>query len=97
MGTPVPSDFPEIEDNKWYCLKVDFYELTDPDQGCDGPFLVSHECCQIGSVINQWFEDDRECKQGAGICFVVITEPQRMTSANGPYDTEEECQLHCEW
>ncbi|GAI33696.1 unnamed protein product [marine sediment metagenome] len=97
MGTPVPHPFSDLEDDKWYCLSVDFFQLTDPDQGCSGPYQDSHDCCQIGWVIKKWFEDDRLCKQGPGICYVVIAEPQRVTCAMGGYDTEEECLLHCEW
>ncbi len=97
MGTPVPDPFPEFLGNKWYCLGVDFYQQTEPDQGCGGPYLDRHDCCQIGWVIRAWLDAGQECVRGPGICFVFIAEPQRMISARGPYDTQEECELNCEW
>lgn len=97
MGTPVLDPFPEYVDGKWYCLGVDFYQITDPDEGCSGPYQDRHDCCQKGSIIKSWLDAGLECKHGHGVCHVVVVEPQRLISARGPFDTEEECNLNCEW
>lgn len=95
MGTPVPEEFPELEDNKWYCLTVQYYHITDPDEGCEGPYDTTDNCCQRGDVIKAWYHDGWECKAGFGVCVPSEAEPQRITACHGPYDTREDCATDC--
>jgi len=96
MGTPVPPDFPNLDNNKWYCLSVDAYEENVPDTFCDGIFVARIKCCQTGAQIKAWYDRGAECKKGDGICAPGLNAPQRIVACHGPYNGGAECWADCE-
>lgn len=96
MGTPVPEEFPDLVDGKYYCVTVDFFEETDPEKGCDNPYVGTAKACLTGSYIKDWQDRGGQCKVGDGLIPPHITAPQRITSCHGPYNTGDACWLDCE-
>lgn len=90
MGTPVPIEVPDLEDAKWYLVKVDGFFQPPPDwKGtCADDYVGSGSCCRTGADIKIF--KPNECRFGFRLCLPPEG-AQRMTCCTGPYDTEEEC------
>lgn len=92
MGTPVPPDMPELEDDKIYRVGVDWYQDTTEKTRCDQKYQGRIECCKSGAFINAWKAAGFECTSGFEMCMITGYSAQRLVFCHGPYDTLEACQ-----
>jgi len=93
MLTPVPEEFPVLEDAKFYLCDYDtFFDLT-PADGCEQAFVGQVSCCFSGADIKAWRAAGNECKEGFPMCILIGTTSQRIVSTHGPYDTIDACEL----
>jgi len=90
MGTPVPDDWPEIEADKWYRIKVDLFWDMSEDQDCSQDYIGQQECCQLGAIIS-YFIENTTCINYAGICNPLTLAAQRIICVTGPFDSQEDC------
>jgi len=91
MGNPLPPDWPEIEDTKWYCCYLDCYNLDD----CAGPLQGSTCCCTTGAQILSWINGNNECDAGWELCPFSGYTAQRLIDVKGPYTLRQDCVDAC--
>lgn len=91
MGTPVPDEWPGLEDDKWYKTTVDsFYDDEFRDE-CLGEYIGRFTCCVKGIDINGWYFAEFECTTYVGLCGFPALPEQRCVCITGPYDSEGDC------
>lgn len=95
MGTPVPDEWPELIDDKYYCIHHNDYYLLLPYPLCEAAFVANYHCCRTGQHIKDWYEDVGDCVWGRTPCFITPGEGARITGIEGPYDTKDECDAVC--
>lgn len=97
MGTPVPPEWPEFEDAKYYCCHWDKYAFDpmDPDLGCDGVYLGRTHCCTTGAIVNDWITNAKDCTVLSTKCIPPLCF-NRLVAAHGAYDTAGECDAECD-
>ncbi len=91
MGTPVPADWPEIENDKVYMVTVDWYQDASGKTGCDQEYQGEHKCCEPGIGIFVFLAFELECKRGSELCTITGFSAQRLISVFGPYDNMGAC------
>lgn len=94
MGTPVPQSFPVYENTKHYCVHMYSY-LGGGPADCSQNFVGVFECCVQGNTLNNWLALGFECLSPNELCLFSGTSAQRLSSANGPYDTDALCVADC--
>lgn len=95
MGTPVPPEWPEIIDDKWYCAYWDRWAFNPPGpHGCVGVYLGRVNCCGLGAALNDWINNNKDCT-----VLVTHCEPplcwNRLVAVHGPFDTRALCDAEC--
>lgn len=95
MGTPVPPDFVDYEDDKWYCCEVDAYLHPWPPFACTPPYGGRFKQCVLGVNIKIWINAGVECTAPVPLVIPPGATVQRLICAIGPYDTQGECQAEC--
>lgn len=93
MGTPIPKNWPELEDSKWYKVTEDSYQGVPGVHSCQGGHRSRDSCCRQGDVIKAHFALGNECKWFAFLCIAGSPNPKRVICLQGPYDTEAACRL----
>lgn len=93
MGTEVPEESPEYEDDKFYLCSVDAYQDVGPATDCSQTFVMRQRCCQQGNILNAWIQADVECQAGWELCVVSGWTAQRLVAVHGPYDDRDACML----
>lgn len=91
MGTPVPTPYPELEDDKWYRVGVDAYWDPFVPVDCENTYQGRIQCCSMGDVLQTWIDGGFECRGGVGFCVVAFEMAQRIVFIHGPYETALEC------
>jgi len=92
MGTPVPPEWPELIDGKYYCVTEDAYQGPT---GCTGPVIGRTKCCHTGAVIQNYIDLDYECTFGIYLCPYGSPAPKRIVCIKGPYDNKTLCEADC--
>jgi len=92
MGTPVPPDPPELDDNKWYCVTEWAYGQSPNPNACLGIVTNKTKCCRTGQDISAHFAAGNECKMFAFLCVVGSPAPKRVICIKGPYGSQAACQ-----
>lgn len=96
MGTPVPLEQPDLDNDKVYMVFVDPYQDMTPATGCNQEYLGRFSCCQTGERIQIWRDSDFECTEifdpAIELCRRTGFSSQRLVAIHGPYDTVLECQ-----
>lgn len=92
MGTPVPDEYPELEDGKFYRCGVDCYQDETPATDCSQAYLISAQCCLTGARIKAWLAGGGECAFDDELMFVTGFSAQRLVFVHGPYDDIGPCQ-----
>lgn len=95
MGTPVPDDWPELEDTKWYCVTEDAYWDGSGAPGCRGTPIGRSSCCRTGAVIKSYIDGDNQCHFNTWLCVMFSPAQKKIVCIKGPYDTKVACQLEC--
>ncbi|NVM23410.1 MAG: hypothetical protein HWN68_16705 [Desulfobacterales bacterium] len=95
MGEPTPDDWPEILDDKWYCVTVDAFQDVGPFDDCRQDFSAQLTCCRQGVHINNWINNELECIGGFELCVFTGFSAQRLLDLKGPYDTQALCNADC--
>lgn len=95
MGTPVPTSWPEIIADKWYCCFVHEYGEPPWDMGCEGPLTNELHGCIIGAAIQAWLDNGFECLNSANLIPGIPVAAQRLVNVHGPYDTAAACGAEC--
>lgn len=96
MGTPVPEEWPELEDDKFYCCTVDLYGTGGKNDVCDGEYFGRTKCSLEGEYVKYWIDSGFECRDFEGICVRVPLSAQRLICVSGPFDTFDDCWDSCE-
>lgn len=91
MGTPVPDEWPEFEDEKHYLVNVDAYQFGNDFRDCRQDHLGRYKCCVSGDFLNSWLADGHECLSPFELCVVSGASAQRLVAVHGPYDTPDAC------
>lgn len=93
MGTPVPDEWPGLEDNKWYLIFLDVYGFNGPPFDCTMNHLGGIYCCYQGDDIKRSLE--HECEANSPdwvICGADLEDAAfRSTCIMGPYDILADC------
>lgn len=95
MGTPVPEDWPELEDAKWYCVTEDAYWDGDLEVGCRGSPFSRDSACRTGAVIKAYLAAQNQCVFGQFLVVASSPAQKKVVCITGPYDTQGECQAEC--
>lgn len=95
MGTPVPTEWPDYIDDKWYCCYVIGYMGDEGKTGCDQQYWDWGACCTTGLAIKNWLAAGFECQSPYELCYIIGTTAQALVAVHGPYDTENECTPDC--
>ncbi len=87
MGIRIPTDPPEIIDDKFYRVTMQrFVDLTG-NQNCDGPPLSDITCCITGTALNFWIDNAGDCKPSFGLCVSLFIHEERLIEYVGPFQT----------
>ncbi len=96
MGTPVPPEFAELIDDKFYCCTMHQYgEGGHTATDCTDPFDKLIRCPHSGAEIKWWLSEGHECGPYWNLCKDIGNYAQKLICVMGPYDTIEECQAEC--
>ncbi len=92
MGQPVPPDWPEIENDKFYIATVQHhaFDPINPDS-CHGAPDRQSNACILGSGINAWIQQNHQCTIHS-LIYGAGSIDQRLISAVGPFDTFAICE-----
>lgn len=93
MGTIVPEDWPDLDDELYYRIQVDYWWHTPYADGCYGDYVGRHQCCVLGGQI-KIFQKLYTCKWGISPCGPMWNGTFRIVCITGPFDTLEACQLY---
>ena len=91
MGTPVPNDWPEIKDDKWYKVTVNRHEINPSGGGCSNALFDSKTCCVSGALLREFIIDDHQCANWDLCTGPPLGMNQRVTNITGPYLTQLDC------
>lgn len=95
MGTPVPLESPDLENDKFYRVYVDPYQDLTPATGCDQEALGRWSCCKQGVFIQLWLDGGWECSvildPFMELCMRTGFSAQRLVAIHGPYNLLEDC------
>lgn len=88
MGTIVPEEWPELEDDKYYALVTELYVYDFDEKTCD-EFLKEMSCCRLGS----WVKGGSEAcpRVDHGFCQMSGVFREKLISVAGPFDTLVDC------
>lgn len=92
MGTPVPDEWPELEDAKFYLVYLDAFQDVGPDNDCTQDYQLRQRCCTTGQHIKAWLAVGWECLSPHELCVVSGFTAQRLLNVHGPYDNLADCQ-----
>lgn len=92
MGTPVPDDWPPLEDGLYYKITVDTFGFGLPPNTCSGPYNDTVSACFEGSVVRTWINLDHQCSAWPLIFFGGGVN-QRIVDIDGPFDDLAACLL----
>lgn len=95
MGTPVPKDWPELDDAKFYCVWADVFEMAPPPGDCDNAWISEDHSCTTGAFLKAWIAAGKECTVATDPWSGAVTGVYRITHIHGPYDTYLGCQAEC--
>jgi len=95
MGTPVPPDWPELEDGKWYCVTEDAYTGIPGKTGCQGAIIGRTSCCCQGAPIKAYLDGGNECHWFVFLCIGHWPSPKKVIGITGPYNSKAECEGAC--
>lgn len=95
MGTPVPSEFPDYDDVKYYCITFHVFESDGAPDECDGAFITACKVCMSGADIKLFYGTGEECKDNRHPCDPGLWGNHRLICATGPFDTLDDCNDHC--
>ncbi|MBA7649682.1 hypothetical protein ES703_57480 [subsurface metagenome] len=95
MGTPVPDEWPELVDGKWYCILLHQFGEWPWDMGCAGPFISEVQGCILGQTIKTWLDNGWECDNNRNLLPGIPAAAQRLVAVHGPYDTGAACGVDC--
>jgi len=95
MGDPIPDEWPELEDDLWYCVTVEVFTGMTEEPWCDENFQIADlKCCKEGWEIRE-FQDGWECVQWSELCHHSGYTSQRVKDITGGWATLEECVAGC--
>lgn len=94
MGNPIPPDPADIDETKWYCVFIRSYFVFPGDEGCDGAFANSGQCCMDGPTLKDCLAN-RQCNKVKTICHFAAGNAQRIYWWEGPYADAAACALGC--
>ncbi|MBA7675721.1 hypothetical protein ES703_83958 [subsurface metagenome] len=93
MGTPVPEEWPELDDDKWYAIDVTNYALFPDPKGCTNPVVGKDHCCRRGDWLNIWYANEVDCLVASTApCGITPGDSRLITCIVGPFDSQEECE-----
>lgn len=95
MGYPIPDEWPEPEDDLWYCVTVDVFTGVSPPWCAEENYDSTTKCCRTGDLITDWYHWGFDCTEDREFCPLGIGSEQQITNIAGPYDTSEECGEAC--
>jgi len=95
MGTPVPDEYPELVDDKWYCVTEDAYAGIPMQNVCQGAIIGRSSCCRQGAPIKAYLDGANECHWFAFLCVQHSPSPKKVICITGPYNSKTECEGAC--
>lgn len=95
MGHPVPPDWPELEDGKWYCCFSDTYKAVHPGPVCTDEHEICLCCVRQKDAIDYYWDNGGAGQPGNPLCGVVGLFCERVSSIYGPFDTEALADTWC--
>lgn len=91
MGTELPPDWPEIDDDLWYHVTVEVFGGMNADGSCRIPGGVYWDCCVKGIAIRTYINSDTQCQKPFAFC--VPNPFQKLHNVGSSYPTQIACQL----
>ena len=89
MGNPIPTEPPEIDPVKWYCVHVLVYQDTSEKLGCEQDLADKMCCVRPGQSIMDFHL--YECSEAPyELCIFSGYSSQRIHETEGPFDTYQE-------
>lgn len=95
MGDDTPTEPPEIDPLKWYCVTVNAYQGGGPPFDCTMDFFHNPSCCVSGAFLKGWIDLGLECEQGWELCVQTGFSAQLLVNVSNPFDTRNECFANC--
>jgi len=87
------TEYPELDDNKWYAVHLDEFEVFLPwDPFKCGEFWSHCTVCRTGAQIQAFYDGNWECVWSQPILFCGGGGPVRIYDITGPYDSEGGCE-----
>jgi len=97
MGTPVPVEYPDLQDDKWYCTWVDVYFDLTAKTDCTQTWLARIHGPRRGDQIKYWIAQGYECTPEHELIEYQIFSSQRLVAMHGPYDSYDLCYEVCKY
>lgn len=91
MGTPVPPEWEDLEDEKWYRVGVDCYQDMGPDNDCTQDYQGRAQCCLPGGTVKGWLRAGWQCESPHELCAFSGFSAQRLLWCHGPYANQPAC------